>query len=426
MSFSVGTTVGAYSLVDVLGEGRLTTVYQAYHARLERWVAVKVLRADAGQDLAVSQGFLDAARRAARLEHPNIVQVYDVAEHEGSLYLVMKYVAGESLRTRLRRGTLSLEEASRVAGAVGAALHHAHALGQAHGALKPSNILLAQEGGVYLCDFGAGRLMSLEAAGSQDYLSPEQTRHQGFESAISDQYVLGVVLFEALTGVLPFGPGGAHHHARQPLSQAPAPSVLNPALSPVVDDVLRRSLSHDPAERFPDVPVLVQAFQRATAPPRPATAPIRMPPGGGWPMEGTEPLPPTMALPARGPGAQTPAFSDMAKQPRGPAVRIMLTIPGGHMFQLDGQNSYLLGRSDPQRSFRPDVDLADWRGLELGVSRQHGRLHLEDGRLFYTDLKSANGSSVNGARLYTEIPMQLQDGDEVGVGKMNLRVYFAI
>lgn len=96
------------------------------------------------------------------------------------------------------------------------------------------------------------------------------------------------------------------------------------------------------------------------------------------------------------------------------------------MFQLDGQNSYLLGRSDPQRSFRPDVDLADWRGLELGVSRQHGRLHLEDGRLFYTDLKSANGSSVNGARLYTEIPMQLQDGDEVGVGKMNLRVYFAV
>ncbi len=426
MSFSVGTTVGAYSLVDVLGEGRLATVYQAYHARLERWVAVKVLRDEVGDDLAVSQGFLDAARRAARLEHPNIVPVYDVAEHEGSLYVVMKYVAGESLRARLRRGSLTLEEASRVTGAVGAALAHAHALGQAHGALKPSNILLAQEGGVYLGDFGAGRLVDPEAAGSQDYLSPEQIRHPGFESAISDQYVLGVVLFEAVTGVLPFGPGGAQHHAQQPLSQAPAPSVLNLALSPVVDDVLRRALSHDPAERFPDVPVLVQAFQRATAPLRPATAPIRMPPGAGWPGEGTEPLPLTMALPTRGPGAQTPAFGEMSPEPRTPTVRIMLTVPGGQMFQLDGQNSYLLGRSDPQRTFRPDVDLADFRGLELGVSRQHGRLHLEEGRLFYTDTKSANGSSVNGARLYTEIPMQLQDGDEVGVGKINLRVYFAL
>ena len=104
----------------------------------------------------------------------------------------------------------------------------------------------------------------------------------------------------------------------------------------------------------------------------------------------------------------------------------MLTAPGGEIIQLDGQNSYLLGRSDPERAYRPDVDLADFSGLELGVSRQHGRLHLDQGRLFYTDLKSANGSSVNGARLYTEIPMQLQDGDEIGLGKLNLRVYFAL
>lgn len=426
MTFSVGTTVGAYSLVDVLGEGPLATVYQAYHARLERWVAVKVLRLDGGLDPGVTQAFLDAARRAARLEHPNIVPVHDVAELEGRLYLVMKYIAGESLRARLRRGPLDVEEAARLAGAAGAALDYAHRLSNSHGAIKPTNILLAQEGGIYLSDFGAGRLLTASGQGTPEYVSPEQVRHPGFESAVSDQYVLGVVLFEALTGTLPFGPGGGKRHAEDPLSQAPAASTHNPTLNKSVDAALRRAMAHDPSERFPDMATLVQAFQRGAAPPRPATAPIKSPPPlPDWLKDGAEPLPPTMALPTRGPGSQTPAFGESSLTQRGETVRIMLTMAGGQMFQLEGQSSYLIGRSDPQRAFRPDLDLADWDGLEMGVSRQHGRLHLENGRLFYTDLKSANGSSVNGARLYTEIPMQLQDGDELGLGKLNLRVYFA-
>lgn len=425
MTFSAGTTVAAYSLVDVLGEGRLATVYQAYHSRLERWVALKVLRQEAAQDPALSQAFLDAARRSARLEHPNIVAVYDAAEHEGLPYWVMKYVPGESLRARLRRGTLNLDEAARLAGALGAAIDYAHKQRQSHGAIKPSNVLLAQEGGIYLGDFGTGRLLPPSAPGALDYVSPEQVRHPGFESAISDQYSLGVVLFECLTGVLPFGARGAQVHAQEPLRIATAPSTLNPALGRAVDEVLRRALAHDPGERYPDVISLVHAFQRGAAPPRPPTAPIRAP-LPDWLTEDGEPLPPTMALPARGPGAQTPALGDPAGGLREPIVRIMLTAPGGEIIQLDGQSSYLLGRSDPERSSRPDVDLAEFNGLELGVSRQHGRLHLDQGRLFYTDLKSANGSSVNGARLYTEIPMQLQDGDEIGLGKLNLRVYFAL
>jgi serine/threonine protein kinase len=327
----------------------------------------------------------------------------------------------------LRRGNLTLDEASRLAGAVGAALDYAHRQGQSHGALRPSNVLLAQEGGIYLSDFGTGRLVGYATAGALDYVSPEQVRHPGFESAISDQYSFGVVLFECLTGVLPFGARGAQQHAVDPLRVATAPSTLNPALGKAVDDVLRKALAHDPGERYPDVAALVFAFQKGAAPPRPATAPIKPPPLPEWLTESTEPLPPTSALPARGPGGQTPAYGDPFGQARRePAVRIMLTLPGGEIIQLEGQSAYLIGRSDPQRSFRPDVDLGGFNGLDLGVSRQHGRLHLEDGRLYYTDLKSANGSSVNGARLYTEIPMQLQDGDEIGLGKLNVRVYFAL
>ena len=105
-------------------------------------------------------------------------------------------------------------------------------------------------------------------------------------------------------------------------------------------------------------------------------------------------------------------------------MTIMLMMPGGQMFKLNGKTEYSLGRSDPTRPFKPDVDLADWQGMELGVSRRHGKLHFDTGRLYYTDLKSSNGSRVNGAGLYSEIPVALEDGDEVCLGKVAFRVYF--
>jgi serine/threonine protein kinase len=403
-------TVGAYQLVDVLGLGRLATVFKAYHAPLDRFVALKMLRADVEHGPELSRRFQEVARRVARLEHPNIVPIHDLGEHDGRAYLVMKYVEGESLEARLGRGPLAVAEASRLAGAVGAALTYAHEHELTHGALKPSNILLANAGGIYVCDFGASHIRlglgdeaRVGAGPGGRGQPPEQ------DDPRSDQYALGLLLFEALTGVAPFSGLEEDLPGLVPLGgRAPRPSALNPALSEAVDQVLLRALEHEPAQRYPDVRAMALDFQRVTAPPRPASAPLPT-------AEIAEPF----ARDIQGPGAEPRNRSGEA-----PAMTLMLAMPGGHIFRLRGRTVYYIGRSDPARSQPPDLDLSEWHGVDLGVSRQHARLHVDRGLVFFTDLKSTNGSSVNGVRLYPGIPMQVQDGDELGLGKVTFRLYF--
>jgi serine/threonine protein kinase len=259
---------------------------------------------------------------------------------------------------------------------------------------------------VYLTDFGVARLATIDLIQSPpDYISPEQARKAPVLDGRADQYALGVVMFEALTGVLPFRSNDPrsviHQHL---LSLPPQPSAINPKLNHDVEEVILRALSKDTHQRFPDVAALVAAYLKAAAPSRPPTAPLRS-------REGTLALPLTTDL-EPGPVAG------------GADVTVMLMMAGGQMFKLSGKSEYLLGRSEPTRPYKPDVDLAEWQGMDLGVSRRHGKLHFDTGRLYYTDLKSSNGSRLNGAGLYSEIPVALQDGDEIGLGKIAFRVYF--
>jgi serine/threonine-protein kinase len=401
-----GAAIGSYRIVAKLGEGSLANVYKAYQPALDRYVTLKVLKAALSDDPTVRARFQNAARQVARLDHPNIVPVHDFAEIDGNLCLVMKFVDGETLQARLGRGPLDVAECARHLGGVGAALQHAHARGVLHAHLKPSNILLATDGNVLLTDFGVARLATVDFSNaSPNYVSPEQARSPSDLDVRSDQYALGVVLFEALTGVLPFRGADARGVILQHLiSQPPRPAELKPVLAEAVEDVVLRALAKDPAQRFPDTAGLVAAFQKAASPPRPPTAPLRD-------AEGTQVLPMTAALPAQ-----------TLENPAG--MTVMLMMPAGQMFKLTGKTEYSLGRSEPTRPAKPDVDLADWQGMELGVSRRHGRLHFDSGRLYYTDLKSSNGSRVNGAGLRAEIPVVLEDGDEICLGKIAFRVYF--
>jgi len=401
-----GAAVGSYRIVSRLGEGSLATVYKAYHPALDRHVILKVLKAGPNDDLALRVRFQHEARQVARLDHPNIVPVLDFLEMDGLLCLITKFVDGETLKNRLLRGPLELDECGRMLGGVGAALQHAHDHGVIHCDLKPSNIIVSVDGNVYLTDFGVARLATVDLShASPDYVSPEQARNAPELDGRADQYALGVVLFEALTGVLPFHSADArsviHQHL---LSLPPRPSAINPKLPQAVEEVILLALAKDTHQRFADVAALVAAFLKAAAPPRPPTAPLR-------PRESTQALPGTIELEAErtGPGAD---------------VTVMLMMAGGQMFKLSGKTEYQLGRSDPTKPYRPEVDLADWQGMELGVSRRHGKLHFDNGRLYYTDLKSSNGSRVNGAGLYAEIPVALEDGDEICLGKIAFRVYF--
>jgi serine/threonine-protein kinase len=401
--------LGAYRLVAFLGEGGLAAVYKAYHTALDRHVTLKVLKPDHQADAAVRLRFQQEARQSARLEHPNIVPIHDFVTQGDLLYLVSKYIEGETLGARIARGPLSPADCGRMLGALGAALQHAHGHGILHGDIKPANILLAADGNVYLTDFGVARVVTGDLApGSPAYISPEQARGSAEIDARADQYALGVILFEALTGVLPFRAATAsaliHQHQT---ALPPRPSALNPALARAVEDVILTTLSKDPGLRYPDVQAMVTAFQKAIAPPRPSTAPLRA--GQEGAVSGK--LPFTADLP-------------VIVTPAGPSISIMLTTASGQVFRLANKPEYLVGRSEPTRPFRPDVDLAELRGMELGVSRRHGRLHVDNGTLYYTDLKSTNGSRVNGARLYAEIPQTLEDGDELCVGNIVFRVYF--
>ena len=184
MPFAEGENVGPYRIMEQLGQGGMATVYKAYHAALDRYVALKVLHPAFHEDRTFTARFQREARVVAKLEHPNIVPVYDFAEHETRPYLVMKYIEGETLKARLSRGPLSAVEITQVVDSVGSALAYAHRQGILHRDIKPSNVLISTDGQMYLADFGLARiaqagestLSSDSIMGTPQYISPEQAR----------------------------------------------------------------------------------------------------------------------------------------------------------------------------------------------------------------------------------------------------------
>ncbi len=459
MPFAVGETVGAYRLVEQLGPGEMTTVFKAHHAALQRYVAIKILNPFLQDQLPFVEMFRREAVVVAKLNHPNIVPVYDFAEHEGLPYLVMKYLECEPLTVRLTQGAMPLAEVARILGAIGSALTYAHGQGVTHRDLRPSNVLIEAHGDVSLTDFSLARLQPDEASDpvrrlvirSADYLSPEQAGGVSDPDALSDQYALGVLTFQMSTGQLPFtGATGLAVMQQQAQTTPPRPSALKPDLPPLLDDVILRALAKTPAARFPNITDLVTAFQQAVAPPRPLTAPIRMTPPRGVPVS-----PPPAPDPFDIPWPEPPLPTDLpwsGKTPEPPTtildsasldsdstkvlsseglfgqdISIMLVLqPSGQLFFLSGKTEYWLGRSEPTKPFVPDLDLAEHRSMEQGVSRRHGVLRFENTFLFYTDLNSSNGSRVNGEKLRPEIPIVLNDGDELCLGRMVFRIYFTV
>ena len=157
MSFNIGENVGPYRILEQLGQGGMATVFKAYHASLDRYVALKVLHPAFNQDQSFISRFQREARVVAKLEHPNIVPIYDYSEHEARPYLVMKYIEGDTLKARLNKGPLTSTEIESVVNSIGYALAYAHRQGILHRDVKPSNVMIAADGMIYLADFGLAR-----------------------------------------------------------------------------------------------------------------------------------------------------------------------------------------------------------------------------------------------------------------------------
>ena len=295
MSFAIGENVGPYRIMAQLGSGGMATVYKAYHAALDRYVAIKVMHAAFKEDPNFLARFQREAKIVARLEHLHIVPVHDFNEHEGQPYLVMRFIEGDTLKARLQAGLLTTAQVMDILRPVCQALAYAHDQGVLHRDIKPSNILLTAQGGVFLTDFGLAKIAQAGEStlsadtmlGTPQYISPEQAQGNSNLDARTDIYSLGVVLYELLVGRVPYQADTPyaviHDHIYSPL---PMPRCLRPDLPEPLERVLLKALAKERDDRYTTVGEMLEALEKAVTdaasapagevkpPPRKEPAPI--------------------------------------------------------------------------------------------------------------------------------------------------------
>ncbi|MBI3974957.1 MAG: Stk1 family PASTA domain-containing Ser/Thr kinase [Armatimonadetes bacterium] len=255
-----GTTLGGYQVEAAIGQGGMAAVYRARRLRDGQTAALKILREQYAADAEFVERFQREARAVASLTHPNMVQVYESGEADGVHFIAMEFVEGQDLKRRLREsgGPLEVAEAVRIGVQVCEVLDYAHRRGIIHRDIKPQNILLTADGVVKVTDFGIARALSAvtitqtgTVLGSVQYLSPEAARGQPTGRA-ADIYALAVVLFEMVTGALPFDGDSPIAVALKHLHEVPpAPSALNPEVPAALEAVILRGMAKSPRHRYP-------------------------------------------------------------------------------------------------------------------------------------------------------------------------------
>ncbi len=261
-----------YQIAEKIGSGGMATVFKAYQPKLDRYVAIKVMHQNIAQDPNFLARFEREARIVAKLDHPHIVPIYDFDEIEGQPYLVMKYVDGRTLKHILREGPLQPDQTLKIVREIGDALQYAHERGILHRDIKPSNILIDARGHAYLTDFGLARIvqqgestMSVDVMlGTPHYISPEQARGETDIDARTDVYSLGIVMYELITGRVPFFGDTSYAIIHSQINNPPPlPREINPDIPEEVEAVLLRALAKDRHERYATPLDLVAAYEKA-------------------------------------------------------------------------------------------------------------------------------------------------------------------
>jgi serine/threonine-protein kinase len=270
-----GQTLGKYTILEPLGSGGMARVYRAYHPKLDRYVAVKVLRSDLVEDSTFLSRFRQEAQSVAALRHPNIIQVFDFDVDDDDYYMVMELLDGDSLHTRLndyriRGEVMPYGEMVRILLDVLDGLAYAHAEGMIHRDIKPANILLTKKGQAVLADFGIAQIIgstqhtvSGALLGTLNYMAPEQGL-KGICDARSDIYSMGIVFYEMLTQHPPYDADTPlailMKHVNDPL---PVPHQVDPNIPVALERVVLKSLSKEPDDRFQTAAEMAQSLRQA-------------------------------------------------------------------------------------------------------------------------------------------------------------------
>jgi serine/threonine protein kinase len=410
MSTWVGRTIGGHQIAEEIGRGGMAVVCRAYQPQLERWVAIKILRVtDATREEFLAR-FRREARAIAALRHPNILTIYDYGEEAGSTYIVMEYVPGGSLKACLTGQPMEWPDAATLIIPVGRALAYAHSQGVVHRDVKPANVLLARPDWPLLADFGLAKLVGRQrgitrpgtSLGTPAYFSPEQAAGEEVDHR-SDVYSLALLLYELLTGVLPFKSESPYDTMlRRLYESATPPRHLNPRITPRLETVILQALDRDPAVRYPTMEALVDDLSRLPG----ATGRVAAP-GPNAP----EDRPQSVAA-----GSVT---TRLGQSPRttGPHLVVVGTGATIHLPILD---HLILGRADQYGTLAPEVDLEPHGGSQAGVSRRHARMtHTSDGWQI-EDLESTNGTFVNRTRLAVGQSACVRSGDTIRCGQLAL------
>lgn len=375
MSLTLNIVIPGYDIEGPIGEGAMASVYLATQRSLERKVALKVMAAALAADPTFCERFLREGKTLARLSHPHTVTIHDIGNVGELYYMAMEYLPNGTLKERIAAG-LSPEQGLIYIRQIASALGYAHGLGLVHRDVKPANILFRADGTAVLSDFGIAKSLDDRtqftqagfAVGTPSYMSPEQARGQDIDGR-ADLYALGVVLYEILVGKLPYTGNDALSTALAHLTE-PLPEL--PVHHGHYQDVLRKLLAKDPAERFPDAAALLRALDnlpeesaQATLI-RPLPLPVPTPPSGAD-LAGLTPvsidIPTGPAQPQSQPKPTPPPVSptqrsSVSSQPKTPlfalaavAVAVALALGGGAYWWLSGEGE--AGTKPPVATSQP-------------------------------------------------------------------------
>lgn len=453
----VGKTLGQFRIVEQIGAGGMATVFKAYQPVLDRYVAVKVLPDYHARDPIFKERFLREARSVAKLDHPNIVQIYLFGEEESITYIVMQYVDGGTLKDKLRQvGALPASDALKFVIQAAEGLGAAHENGIIHRDVKPANMLLRKDGHLLLSDFGIVKILEGTTnltrvgtgIGTPQYMSPEQGTGQPVDAS-SDIYSLGIVLFHCLTGRVPFNADSpltiTVKHLNEPL---PVEFLHHVGVPAQIEQIILKMCAKSPPERYQSTNEVIRELVRAAAATRIALPWQMLPPISGAEMfqQYSNPLSNvpsqqldqrSQPLPISNP-QQVVTVSCFRCQSQNPSDRLFCTSCGYELADRKAvvdrimgpnnrpilarfliQNGQMAGRFFRFHQALTTIGRTNGNDLIISgrtVSRRHARLWFENGRWYLADQQSVNGTFVNNARLQPNQPIVLNDGDVLNFG----------